>query len=455
MKKVLFTFFFCSCFQFLTSCDLFKSSEPDNSGLPTKEFSTDQGGNLKDDKGAEIIVPTGAVSKDSEGNNGKVIFSIESNVIPSEYPLEIPSNFELIGNVHHFGPSHYIFQYPIRVFLPGTSLDNLEGVFVLWYNETDTKWVTIPISEIDATNKRLGVSVFELGYFAIVQDKEVIGGIAPGNEIQTYHRSGGARMQHPGNNEYYYTLIVTGFVPKYPEDAIYTYNNYTASTGSILGGGGPKSVTYMVGLRPGNYTIVLARQKAGSLFNPPGPIQFYSNPVHVSVSSFENLISWDMENNFPWTEISLSGGDWQLGFPTTWPAASVSLGTGQLQLTLSWTNTLNKIYTVDLFLYGPNNSYVSWRHPLSDDLSFTLDRTSTDNQPGYCMRNIYSKKNMASGNYKLYVNIWDKSVGEGPMPFEIRVIRNGKFVKLIRSSISILNREELISNMLLVYEFNI
>lgn len=458
MKKLLLIFLLTAFISFIvTSCDeLFNTDDPeDNSAVPTKEFSTDQGGNLKAKNGSEIIVPTGAVTKNEDGENGKIIFTIDPNVKSEEYPQPIPGNYNLIGNVHHFGPSHFTFQYPIRVFLDGSSLQNLEGIYLIWYSELETKWVPIPISEIDATNKRLGSAVFELGYFAIVQDKQAIGGFPPGSEVQAYHRSGGARMQHPGNNEYYYTLFVAGFVPKYPEDAMVTYNNYSASTGSTLGGGGPRSVTHMVGLRPGNYTIVVARQKQGTLFNLPGPTQYYSVPAQITVNSFENIISWETESNYPWAEITLGGGEWQSGYPTIWPQANKSLGTGQLQITLSWTNISARIYTIDLFMYGPNNQNVSWHNPLSSDGSFALDRTSADFSVGYSVRNIYSKKNMPGGNYKVYVNIWGKHAGDGAMPFEVRIIRNGKFAKLIRSSISTLNGSEEIAKMLLVYEFNI
>jgi hypothetical protein len=441
-------------FQILFSCDLFESTDPvDNSGAPTKEFATDQGGNLKTKDGAELIVPTGAISKNEEGENGKIIFSIEENVKPEEYPAEIPANFNLISNVFHFGPSHFSFQYPLRVFIPATDLDNLEGVYFLWYSELDAKWVIIPISEVDAVNKRIGVSVFELGYFALVQEKQVVG-VPPGGEILEFHRSGGARLQNT-DGLYYYSFIVAGFVPKYPEDATFSYHNFIASTSPAQGGIGPKSTTYLAGLKPGTYTFVASRQKQASLFSPPGNTEYYTIPCQVNVASFGKTVSWNLNENSVWSEIEFSGGTWQPGYPTVWPVSNKPLGTGELQITLSWTNIQTRIYTVDLYLVGPNNLIVSWKKSLSDDGSLALDRTSVDNKVGYSVRNIYSKKSMASGTYKVYVNIYDKHTGDDPMPFEVRVIRNSKFVKLIRNSIIKLNNSDDISQMLLVYEFTI
>lgn len=458
MKK-LFTYLTLSVFLMflIQSCDLFKSNnspQDDNPNVPSKEMTTDNGGSLKTSTGSEVVVPSGAVSKDQNGNSGKVMFSIETNVPSSEYPAEIPSKYNLIGNVQHFGPSHFIFAYPVKVFLPASSLANLDGVAIIWYSETDSKWIEIPYSDIDATNKRLGVSVFELGYFAVVQYKEAPQGVPMGSEIQEYHRSGGIKMEHSYPNQYYYTLMVQSFTAKYSEDIGTSYTNYTASTGSVTTGESPLSTTYMVGLRPGTYVIVVARTKSGSFFSPPGPTQYYSNPITVNVGSFTNTISWSTSDNSPWATLSLSGGDWQSGFPTVWPTGTVSLGTGELQITLSWTNTESKIYTIDLFMYGPNNMVVSWHTPYSADGSAALDRTSTDGV-GYAIRNIYSKKKLPSGHYKVYTNIWDITAGSGPMPIEIQIIKGGKFIKKFRTYISTLNYEEYIEKMLLVYEFDI
>lgn len=435
------------------SCDWFTSSTPDDtSNNPTKEFTTEQGGSLKADNGSEIMVPGGAVTKNKDGESGKVIFTIDPNVKLEEYPAAIPSDFVLIGNVHHFGPSHFVFQYPIVIMMPATSLADLDGVYILWYNELQGKWVNIPISEIDAQNKRLGASVFELGYFAIVKDKNALVGVPPGAEIQDYHKSGGIRFKHISGG-YYYTLLVQAYVPKYTEDKFTNMVGQSSSTGNEIGGNGPRTVTHMIGLRPGTYTIVVSRRKAGTFWELPGKEEFYSVAAVVNVNSFQ-YIGWDTENSSPWAELTLGGGQWQSGFPNIWPKATVSLGTGELQVTLSWTNTEQKIYTIDIFVYGPNNDGVSWHKPLSNDGCYALDRTSADYQVGYSLRNVYSVKKMVSGNYEVYVNIWKKSKGDGSMPIEVRVIRKGKFEKLIRTQISTLNYEEEKSKMLKVYSFN-
>ena len=453
MKKYFFYVFIISLSIILYSCDWFTSSTPeDTNNIPTNEFTTEQGGSLKANDGSEIIVPGGAVPKNKDGQTGKVIFSIDPNVKSSEYPAPISSDFVLIGNVHHFGPSHFTFQYPVIVMLPASSLVDLDGVYIIWYSELEGKWVNIPISEIDPQNKRLGASVFELGYFAIVKDKKAIAGVPPGSEIQEYKKSGGIRFSHP-SGEYYYTLFVTAYVPKYNEDKFANMVGQSASTGSKLGGTGPRTVTHMIGLRPGTYTIVVSRRKAGTYWQLPGKEEFYSVAPKIEVNSFQ-YIGWDTENSFPWAELTLSGGQWQSGFPSIWPTPTVSLGTGEMQITLSWTNTTTRIYTIDIFVFGPNNDGVSWHKPLSNDGSYALDRTSADLYAGYSIRNVYSIKKMPSGKYEVYINIWKKHTGDGPMPIEVRVIRNGKFEKLIRTQISTLNYEEEKSKMLKVYEFN-
>lgn len=453
MKRIFIYTLLISWGILLFSCDWFTSSTPDDtSNNPTKEFTTDQGGSLKASNGSEIIVPGGAVTKNKNGESGKVIFTIDPNVKTQDYPAPIPNDFVLIGNVHHFGPSHFVFQYPIVIMMPANSLANLDGVHIIWYSELASKWVIVPICEIDAQNKRLGASVFELGYFAIVKDKNALTGVPPGADIQEYHKSGGIRYSHP-SGEYYYTLLVAAYVPKYSEDKFTNMVGQSASTGSQLGGTGPRTVTHMIGLRPGTYTIVVSRRKAGTLWQLPGKEEFYSVAPIINVNSFQ-YIGWDIDNSFPFAELTLSGGQWQSGFPSIWPTPTVSLGTGELQITLSWTNTSDRIYTVDIFVYGPNDDGVSWHKPYSNDGSYALDRTSADFDVGYAIRNVYSIKKMPSGKYEVYINIWKKHTGDGPMPIEVRIIRKGKFEKLIRTQISTLNYEEDKSKMLKVYEFN-
>lgn len=454
MKKFIVYSAFISIMFLLYSCDWFTSSTPDDtSNNPTKEFTTDQGGSLKASNRSEIMVPGGAVTKNKDGETGKVIFTIDPNVKAEEYPASVPSEFVLIGNVHHFGPSHFIFQYPITVMMPASSLTDLDGVYMLWYSELQGKWVNIPISEIDAQNKRLGASVFELGYFAIVKDKNALSGVPPGAEIQEYKKSGGIRYSHPSGG-YYYTLLVAAYVPKYVEDKFSNMVGSSASTGSQLGGGGPRTVTHMIGIRPGTYTIVVSRRKAGTMWELPGKEEFYSVAPVINVGSFQ-YIGWETDNSFPWAELSLSGGQWQTGYPTIWPTPTVSLGTGELQVTLAWTNTQQRIYTVDIFVYGPNNQdSVAWYKSKSTDGCYALDRTSADNQVGYAMRNVYSVQKMRPGSYEVYVNIWSKHSGDGPMPIEVRIIRKGKFEKLIRTQISTLNYEQYRNKMLKVYDFS-
>lgn len=454
MKKFFIILLICSFSVVINSCDWFTSSTPtDTSDNPTKEITTDQGGTLKASNGSELLVPGGAVSKNKDGGSGKVIFTIDPDVKESEYPAPIPAEYVLIGKVHHFGPSHFTFQYPITVIMPAKELNDLDGVYIIWYSELQTKWVIVPISEIDPQGKRIGCAVFELGYFAIVRDKNVKLGVPPGSEVLVYHKSGGIRFSHPAGG-YYYTLFVAAYTPKYQEDIGINPVGSTASTGSQLGGGAPRLVTHMIGLRPGTYTIVVSRRKAGTLMELPGKEEFYSNPTVIDVNSFQS-IGWETENSFPWSELTLSGGQWQSGFPSIWPTATVSLGTGELQITLSWTNITTRIYTIDIFVYGPNNDGVSWQKPASNDGSYALDRTSADFNAGYAIRNVYSIKKMPSGTYKVFINIWKKHQGDGPMPIEVRVIRKGKFEKLIRTQISTLNYEEDINKMLKVYEFNL
>ena len=77
MKKFLVYILLISISILFSSCDWFTSSDPEDvSDNPTKEFTTEQGGSLKASNGSEIVVPSGAVTKNKDGESGKVILQL-------------------------------------------------------------------------------------------------------------------------------------------------------------------------------------------------------------------------------------------------------------------------------------------------------------------------------------------------------------------------------------------
>lgn len=415
-----------------------------------KIITNNSGGSVSTDNGSKIVVPAGAIGTQDNGSNGNISFSIENDIKLSELALPLPTKYQLVGGVIKFSPSSFIFSSPILVYLPASALSNLEGVSILRLNEKENIWVTVPISDIDASKKLLGVSTFELGYFAVVQDKE----LASKSEMTlSPNKSGGLLMEHPGNNDYYYTILVVGFVPKYAQDI--SANQVIGSsghTGGKLGSDGPASFTRLGGIPQGTYQLEISRMRRGTLSTLPGQTEYYSQIITTQVNGFSNTLSWDWANWSGWTTFTISGGSWISGRPTYWPTADKPFGTGEFQATLTWVNTDNSATDLDLHLFGPSDTHVFWSESVNLDESIVLDRDWMS-ETGYATENIYSTKSMPKGNYGIYVNAFG---GTTPKNYEVRIILRGATVKTFRGTVNSTSRDDdTKANMTAIHSFNI
>lgn len=411
-------------FVLFPACDEDSSTSPTSNNGVVKQFTSSTGGSLEAKDGSEIVVPSGAIAKSETGSDGVITFSIETNV--KELPTPIPSAYSLVGGVYHFGPASFVFTEPIRIWLAASSLDNLDNIVVIKYSEYKSEWVIVPISDLDADNKRIGVSEYELGYYAVA--KKIVGSVKQ-PILNAAGESGGIRLTHNFTNDYYYTLFVGAFVPKYAQDAGLINIGANSSTGSQVTGG-PAYKTYMSFIPQGNYQIIVARVKRGSFSSPPGATEYYSVPVTVNVNAFNKPLGWNYENYTPWSDLVMTGGNWTSQRPEIVPTPTVPFGTGEFQATLTWLNTSGNGTDLDLHLYGPNGIHVYYNNETSSDGSLMLDRDWME-ESGSAVENIFSLKSMPKGEYKVYVNVFS---GDVPKSFDVRIIRNGSTVKTYRGT---------------------
>jgi hypothetical protein len=373
------------------------------------------------------MVPTGAIAPKGDGSSGAVSFSIETNVNMSDLELPLPSSYKLIGSVYGYGPANFVFAEPLQIYLPAGSESTPEGLSIAWYNDSNKEWVLLPINDVDEVGKRLGTSVMELGYFAVVKPS-IASSIGKKAEIQNDKRVGGIKLT-TNSSDYYYTMTIIAVTYKYPEIGWPDLVGYNVSTGSYPTGG-PLPVTRMGNIPQGTYTIEVSRVKRGTFMQLPGERETYTNPALVTVGGFTSVGGWGMDSWTGWSELNLSGGQWRTGDPSNWPKPTVPFGTGQFQATLTWVNSGSNWTDLDLHLIGPNGMHVYFADEVSSDGSVMLDVDWID-EPGNAVENIFSTNLMPKGEYKVYVMVFDGFV---PKPYEVRIIRQGSIVKTFRGS---------------------
>ena len=265
------------------SCDENSSNSTDPiDDIPIKGlnavFSSTNGGTLKTSNGVEITVIDGAIAYQKDGTLGEVSFTLEPNISESDLPKPIPADFKLIGSVSKFGPEKFVFNLPVQIMLPAGSESSPLGLAIIRYNNDKNKWVILPVNTIDAVGKRIGASVFELGYFAVVKVQAVSKIRKSEDEIQdpepTWLRVGGLRYKHNMAN-YYVTMTVKAVTYKYP-DVPWTNEIGDSGTNGTSSSGVPNPTTYLANIPQGDYLIEVSRAKRGTQFELPGKTETYS-----------------------------------------------------------------------------------------------------------------------------------------------------------------------------------
>ncbi|MCO6485339.1 MAG: hypothetical protein J5I41_06115 [Saprospiraceae bacterium] len=420
-------------------CKKDSNDGPDDTLSVTQSItSTDPGGVLTLE-GNSLIVPPGTVPRLANGDPATVNFSVEVNV---ELPQALPSNMKLVGETVHFGPEGFIMSEAMYVIFQLPEGVAVDQVSVIGYDNVNDKYGVYPITYYDPDRQEVGAAVYELGYYMLANVAEL-------NRIRNSTASGGIRINsmnsygwYPssaGNSvnasQAYSKLIITNFVPKYPEQmaywAPYDPNSnggqrwWEASTPPNVTGWGPNHTLGITWYGPqGTYTAQLVVSYKEGLFDLPKCKQ-YSLPLTftidepVSCTSMSTCSGWSPGPSVP------SGGTWSdIPCATYKPLATVPVCTGEFQATLTWYNGNGSSgeSDVDLHLYGPDGLHVYYSNKNPGVGGITLDRDMIS-ETGWVQENICAPtlSGMPRGDYELQVHLFD---GEDK-DFQVRLLRGG------------------------------
>jgi hypothetical protein len=100
------------------SCDKDDDSEPtptETADNGSGTVSSDESGTITTPAGASIVVPVGAVPPAQSGGNGTIAFSIEKN---NNAAITVPTGENRVSDVYVFGPEGFTFARPVEVTVP-------------------------------------------------------------------------------------------------------------------------------------------------------------------------------------------------------------------------------------------------------------------------------------------------------------------------------------------------
>jgi hypothetical protein len=421
---------------------LFPDDDPDpieNESVTVQINSSENGGDLVLG-GTTLRVPPNSIPSMSDGSASDVSFTIESG---AELPKVLPEGMTTVAPVTHFGPEGFIFQDVLwlQFEIPdGLALDQISIVSYL----PDTKeYGIIPITFFDEANGTVGASVYELGYYFLVNIEGV-------NRLRTPNGCGGFILNYEHTNGWYpatitlpnwadsktyYKIVVTEFTPKYPQDiglwAPYDPDSnggrryWEFMTPPVTTGWGPNHDIGIkaFGIPQGEYTALLVASYKE--FQQDLPIcKTYSKEVNFTVGSpvvcqqVWGCSGWALGPNLP------DGGSWVESNCLVYnPDPTVPVCTGDFQATLTWYNGNDGDTDLDLHLYGPDGLSVFYGNKNPGIGGIILDRDIID-EPGPVQENICapSLSAMPKGAYEVKV---DHYSGD-QKAFQVRVLVGSK-----------------------------
>ncbi len=350
--------------------------------------------------GYTLVVPKGAVPTNSDGEDGRVAFSLR-HADADDLPASLPSGTTLVegGNIK-VEPMGFTFTSPLELRVPLQGFSPSD-VALYRYDEASRRWVAVPWSKIN-DDGTASVSVLELGQFVLVKQSAEASQQMGGIHISSRYIEQGYY--------YYLTLTPTSLSSGQTRTIAFTAN------GKDL---------YMAGIPKGTYTAVVSREAREASQQAATGTQTYNEVIEVNVTNTLVAGSGGYDTYRGWTEISLSSDGWNSGRPTIWGDETVTYGTGKFQATLTWVNEAGNGTDYDLHLTTPSGE-VYYGHMREG--SFELDRDWLTGA-GNAIENIYSINDVfAAGTYKVRVHHYSGATGKR---FNCRILVNGVVVKSV------------------------
>jgi hypothetical protein len=396
-------------------------------GDASLSVTTSTGGKVSSSNGASITIPPGAVPPMEDGNAGTMVFNIEE--APSMTP-SLSGDFQPLGPVYSLGPEGFIFSIPVEITLPIPEDVDPEAVMGLTYYDTATEtWKMLP-GAVDIDARTVSVTATHFSYWGLFGrcGMSTLSGCHYDESLDGWNREHGGWIK--------------------------VVNSHTYNTGSFPGGRhlgmssgyGVCIQSYAFDnpnedawnwLEPNNWKIMAYDSNTSSFWMPRGQ---YNLVEFISLSEINNNIMYVPEYTTYWRSIGsytitagdtlefkssnadYSDGSFTEGRPPCWGAEDTSVGTGDVQVTLTWQTNDD----IDLYVTDPTGETVSY---ITEFVSSggELDR---DNKCGDLIigrpENIYWPQGGApSGTYIVQVNYFGTCDIAHPVNWTVRVIVQG------------------------------
>jgi len=370
-------------------------TNPEDQYEASGTVTTEQESTISTESGAAMRVPRYAVPGSESDSIGTMVFSIERNATAQPAPL---TGHTRGSDVYRYGPDGFTFAEMVELTVPVTG-DTTGMDIVLNRIDPNTGATEMIGGNYDPATKTISAQRYHLSdYFA---------SLYTANET-----AWGAFHVTNNSSTHWLKLCVEEYSLAHPEaDANFDGNSW-CSWAPVNTTGWSNSGNWF--LPQGTYTICIEMSRRGTVSTPPGDPQSWTRQETLSQ---------------PWSRrtgatkaITISGvsGSAQDGPCDCTPVPSTSVGTGDIQVTLTWHNP--SAIDLDLFVIEPNGTQCYYGHTTTAS-GGTLDRDNkcsnyTNGKP----ENIFWSSAPA-GEYKVQVD-WYSACGNSmtSQSYDVRVV---------------------------------
>lgn len=349
--------------------------------------------------GAGVKVPLLAVPKTTSGAEGKMTFSIERDLVSAP---TLPAGHTKTSDIYRFGPDGFVFGRPVELKVP--ILGDTAGKSFVLYRLNQTTGKSEPYGGVfDRVTKTITVQTYKLSPWFV--------GTAP-----QANTAWGAIEVTNSSLDQWLNLCVEQYTLKYPTADADFHGEASSSWAPVGEIGVTNHGLWFV--PQGTYRLCAEMRRAGTISAPPGPAH------HVLLDNIQVNEAWTYSQPRT-TLLSLGGltGDVIDSTCACTPIPTPSVGTGDVQVTLTWHSA--QAIDLDLWVTEPNGERCYYGHTTtSTGGSLDIDNKCTDYVDGR-PENIFWA-NAPTGEYKVEVN-WFPGCGTelSSMAYDVRVINAG------------------------------
>lgn len=371
--------------------------------------------------GARIFVPSGAVPVMDDGSAGTMVFSIEEDrgVTPS-----LPGEFEPAGPVYHLGPEGFVFTAPVMLTLPIPEDVDPELVLGLtFFDVQENVWKLLP-GTVDVEARTVSAETTHFSTWGIFGS--CFGGCSNYDSANQWKREHGGWIK--------------------------VVNGHRRGSGNFPGGRNlPLSSSYGVcvksyaldnqndasgWLEPLDWKITAHDEQTTHYWLPAGRYEliklYYLSEINQSPLYVPDYATyWQTLGTYtivPGETLSFTANIGDLtgfteGRPPCWGEMTTAVGTGDVQVTLTWQAHAD----IDLYVEDPQGETVFYGNDLvSSGGQLDRDNTCGDFIEGQPENVFWPEAAAPSGSYKVHVEYYGDCGSTGPVQWTVRTVVGGQ-----------------------------